>query len=103
MLPLKFVGSARRDFLAMSEQAFGDAGFQLWKVQCGEEPDDWKPMPSVGLGVKEIRIWCEGGTYRIIYVVKSAFGVFVLHAFAKKSQATLKRDIELARKRLKEL
>jgi phage-related protein len=43
------------------------------------------------------------GTYRVIYVVRSTFGVFVLHAFMKKTEQTLKQDIELARARLKEV
>ena len=60
-------------------------------------------MPSIGKGVREIRIWDEAGTFRIVYVVQTRLGLIVLHAFAKKSQATSKRDIELARKRLKEL
>ena len=60
-------------------------------------------MPSIGKGVREIRIWDEAGTFRIIYVVQTQHGLIVLHAFAKKTQTTSKRDIELARKRLKEL
>jgi phage-related protein len=72
-------------------------------VQFGLDPSDWKPMPSVGPGVKEIRIWVEEGTFRVIYVVRTRDGVFVLHSFVKKSQKTPKRDIELAKKRLKEL
>ena len=60
-------------------------------------------MPTRGPGVKEIRVWNEDGTFRIIYVVKSSAGIFVLHAFTKKSQATPKHEIELARKRLKEI
>lgn len=103
MLPLRFAGGAERDYRNLPREALRDAGYQLWLVQEGEEPDDWKPMPTIGLGVREIRVWCSDGTFRVIYVVKSEQGVFVLHAFAKKSQATLKRDLDLARKRLKEV
>lgn len=60
-------------------------------------------MPSVGKGVREIRIWERAGTYRVIYYVQSSVGVFVLHAFVKKTQATAKRDIDLARMRLQEV
>ncbi len=60
-------------------------------------------MPSIGKGVREIRIWERAGTYRVIYYVLSEAGVFVLHAFAKKSQATAQRDIDLAKRRLKEV
>jgi phage-related protein len=65
--------------------------------------DDFKPMPSIGKGVEEIRIWEESGTYRVIYTARLADAVYVLHAFQKKSQATSKRDIETARQRLLKL
>ena len=77
------------------------AGHQLDKVQAGLEPDDWKPMPSVGSGAGEIRIWEEDGTYRVIYVAKFSDAVYVLHAFKKTSQATAQKDIDLAATRYK--
>jgi phage-related protein len=80
-----------------------DAGYQLDKVQRGEQPDDFKPMPSIGKGVEEIRVWDDSGTYRVIYMARLVDVVYVLHAFQKKSQATAKRDIEVARKRYTEL
>ena len=103
MIVLRFVGGAERDFLSLPREAIRRAGHQLWLVQGGREPDDWKPMPSIGVGVREIRVWCADGTYRVIYVVMSEHGLFVLHAFAKKTQATAKRDLDLARRRLKEI
>ncbi|MDA9272248.1 type II toxin-antitoxin system RelE/ParE family toxin, partial [bacterium] len=80
-----------------------DAGYQLDKVQRGEMPDDYKPMPSIGKGVEEIRIWDETGTYRIIYTARLADAVYVLHVFKKKTQTTSKRDINLAKARFDEL
>ncbi|MEY2926980.1 MAG: hypothetical protein RL367_1457 [Pseudomonadota bacterium] len=103
MLALKFVSGAWRDFLAHPRSVLKAAGLELMAVQFGLDPSDWKPMPSVGPGVKEIRIWVEEGTFRVIYVVRTRDGVFVLHSFVKKSQKTPRRDIELAKKRLKEL
>ena len=78
------------------------AGFQLWRVQRGLEPNDWKPLASVGLGVREIRVR-TGLAYRVVYVAKFAEAVYVLHAFEKRSQRTSKRDLELARQRLRAL
>ena len=69
----------------------------------GLTPDDAKPMPGIGAGVVELRIWDEAGTFRVVYLAKLADAVYVLHCFQKKAQQTAKRDIELARKRLKEL
>jgi phage-related protein len=75
-------------------------GYQLDKVQRGHQPDDFKPMPSVGKGVEEIRIWEDAGTYRVIYTARMADAVYVLHAFQKRTQATSKRDVDIARQRL---
>ena len=71
-------------------------------VQLGLEPDDWRPMPSVGPGVGEIRAHDES-EHRVFYVAKFAEGVYVLHAFEKKSQKTAQRDIDVGRQRLREL
>ena len=60
-------------------------------------------MPSIGIGVVELRIWDEAGTFRVVYLTKLAEAVYVLHCFQKKTQQTAKRDIELARRRFKEL
>jgi phage-related protein len=72
-------------------------------LQRGEQPDDFRPMPSVGKGVEELRVWDEAGTFRVIYTARWADMVVVLHAFQKKTQATSKADVELARARWKQL
>jgi len=92
--------SALREFPRDVRQ---DAGRQLERVQNGKPPDDFKPMPTIGKGVEEIRVWDESGTFRVIYTASMAEFVYVLHAFQKKSQATSKRDIEIARKRFQSL
>ena len=51
----------------------------------------------------ELRVWDEAGTFRVVYVARLADAVYVLHCFQKKTQQTAKRDIDLARKRLKDL
>ena len=75
-------------------------GAELMAVQSGYEPADWKPMSSIGPGIKEIRIQYEG-QYRVIYVAKLRESIYVLHAFRKKTQRTSKQDMGLARNRLK--
>lgn len=71
-------------------------------VQEGLEPPDWKPMPSVGAGVTEIRIR-TGVEHRVFYVAKFRNAIYVLHAFEKRTRKTAKKDIELAAKRYREL
>lgn len=60
-------------------------------------------MASIGAGVKEIRVWDEAGTFRVVYLAKLADAVFVLHCFQKKTEQTSEKDIRLTRKRFKEL
>jgi len=56
-----------------------------------------------GPGVREIRVRDASGAFRVIYVATLPDAVFVLHAFQKKSEATSKRDLEIAMARFKEL
>jgi phage-related protein len=70
MKPVHFVGSSRKDMRELPESVRETAGHQLFKVQQGKEPDDCKPMPTVGAGVQKIRVWDESGTYRVLYVAK---------------------------------
>ena len=79
-----------------------EAGHQIDQIQKGLEPDDWKSMPEVGSGVKEIRIHVDN-EYRILYISKLPEAIYILHAFVKKTEKTEKKDINLASKRLKEL
>ena len=99
--PLYFVGSALEDLRAFPRAPRREAGYQLDRVQFGLEPSDWKPMTTVGRGVREIRISHEG-QYRVIYVAKTGDAVYVLHAFQKKTRKTRKQDIEIAKRRFKE-
>ena len=90
-------------FAGVSRERQARCGLSTGQVQRGEQPDDFKPMPSISKGVEEIRMWDDTGTYRVVYTARLADEVYVLHAFQKKTQATAKRDIELAKKRFTEL
>ena len=97
--PIEFLGDSLRSLREFPDDAKRDAGYQLDRVQHGLQPDDFKPMPTIGKGVEEIRVRDDSGAYRVIYTARLADAVYVLHAFQKKTQATSKRDIELARQR----
>ena len=101
--PIKFRGSALDDLRAFPVAAKREAGHQLDQVQCGKDPDDWKPMNTIGQGVREIRIQEADGAFRVIYVAKFEDAVYVLHCFQKKSQKTSKADLDLATRRFKDL
>src|SRR5262245_45772324 len=101
MKPIQWLGSSRTDVRAFPDGARLEAGFQLELVQRGDDPDDWKPMSTVGPGVREIRIREPTGAFRIIYLAAFEDRVLVLHAFQKKTQATAQKDIDLAKQRLR--
>ncbi|MHB1655250.1 MAG: type II toxin-antitoxin system RelE/ParE family toxin [Burkholderiales bacterium] len=103
MKPVRFIGDSLKCLRDFPNDARQDAGRQLDRVQHGKQPDDFKPMPSIGKGVEEIRVWNESGTFRVIYVARLANAVYVLHAFQKKTQTTSKRDIETAKARFAQL
>ena len=102
MKPLRFVGSSLTDLHNFPAEARREAGFELYAIQRGFEPSDWKPMKAIGSGVREIRIRVLG-EWRVLYVAKFADTVYVLHAFQKKTQKTSRKDIEIAQRRYKQL
>ena len=97
--PIRWVTSALEDLRKFTANARREAGYQLYRVQSGLTPTDWKPMSSVGRGVYEIRV--RGGRdYRVFYVAVFEEAGYVLHAFEKRTQKTRAADIELGKKRL---
>jgi phage-related protein len=102
---LYWVGAAKKELQKCPEVIKKRIGYQLLRLQNGAQPDDFKPMPSVGKGVYEIRVADEQGnnTGRCFYVAKVHGGIYVLHAFVKKSQRTPKLNLEMGKERFREL
>jgi len=103
MRGVEFVGSSLADLRAFPSPARRTAGYQLDRVQQGLEPDDWKPMTSIGAGVREIRVRERTGAFRVVYIAALADAIYVPHCFQKKSQRTARTDLDIARRRFKEL
>jgi phage-related protein len=80
----------------------GKAIFDLQKGQKLLMPLS-RSMPSVAPGVEELRIKDRAGAYRIFYFTRLADAILIFHAFVKKTLKTSPAEIELARKRLKEM
>jgi len=105
-MPLKrvrFHGDSLGRLRDFPEEARREAGHELYQVQMRREPSDWKPMATIGAGVREIRIRDVSGAYRVIYIASLADAIHVLHAFEKKARKTARRDLELAAARLRQL
>lgn len=103
MKEVEFLGDSLKAISEFPKGARQDAGRQLERVQRGQAPIDFKPMPEIGKGVEEIRIREEVGAFRVIYTARLPDAVYVLHAFQKKTQKMSKRDIEIARFRFNKL
>ncbi len=101
MKELYWLGTSLDDLRGFPVEVRKEAGTDLRLVQQGVEPRDWKPMPGVGKGAREIRIRAPDGAFRVFYVVESAAAVYVLHAFQKKTQRTSQQDLDKGKARYK--
>ena len=84
MRPVCFLGDSLKCIRGFPDDARQDVGYQLDKVQRGDQPEDFKPMSGIGKGVEEIRVTEPSGAYRVVYVARRVEAVYVLHAFQKR-------------------
>lgn len=101
--PVEWMGTTRADIRAMRDTIKTELGHELEAVQAGLWPTNYKPMPTVGAGVYEIRVSDSDGIARLMYVAKFHDTVYVLHVFTKKTQKTASSDIATAKRRYKEV
>lgn len=98
-----WLGDSREVLRKFPLGAQKDLGYALYQVQLGQMPPDSKPMKTVGPGVYELREQDERAWYRVFYLKKIARVVYVLHCFEKRTAQTERKDIEVAKERLKRL
>jgi phage-related protein len=100
-----WVGSSKKDLMAMPDEVKSAFGFALYLAQHGKKHQNAKPLKGFsGAGVLEVVEDCLGDTFRAVYTVKIAEVIYVLHCFQKKSKRgieTPKQEIDLIRDRLK--
>lgn len=103
--PLEWVGSSKKDLMALPREVVDVFGYALYLAQIGRKHAQAKPLQGFGsAGVLEVVEDSRGDTYRAVYTVRHAARIFVLHVFQKKSKAgtaTPKLDIDLIKTRLK--
>lgn len=97
-----WVGATHETVKSYSKNVKQEIDYNLDKLQRGLNPNDWKPMLTIGQGVKEIRIH-QDNEYRVLYLAKFEEAIYVLHVFIKKSEKTLQKEIGLTRKRYNEI
>lgn len=98
--PAVWIGRSKEAVSDFPDEARRHAGFQVFRVQEGLFPIDWKPMKSAGSGVFEICLH-RPHEHRVLYVSKFPEAVYVLHAFEKKTRKTSPREIEIAHENYK--
>ena len=99
--PLVWIGSSLADLRRLPVVVRAAIGFELYALQRGRDPSDWKPMPSIGLGVREVRVHVCG-EHRVMYLARLNDAVFVLHVFQKKTRRTAEHDLRMGRARCRE-
>ena len=100
--PITWLGNSKEVIRSWPEMTRKRAGEELFRLQIGSEPLHWRSMKSVGRGVREIKI-SEGGQQRVFYLTRRNEGVFILHAFEKRTRRTAKSEIDLGKQRLKSI
>ena len=98
---LFFEGDSLKVIRNFPDSAMDVTGHELNEIQQGRNPSDSKPMKTIGPGAMELRVSVEEGAFRTIYVAKFEEGIYVLHAFQKKSRKTPQKEIEIAKERYK--
>jgi phage-related protein len=93
---------AIRDFPPEVRQKLGKAVFDLQRGETPSMPLS-RPMPSIAPGVAELRIRDRAGVYRAFYYLRSLRGILIVHAFVNKSHTTARQDLDLGKKRLREM
>jgi phage-related protein len=102
--PLDWVGSSKKDFVALPEPVKDEMGYALGLAQLGGRHPAAKPWKGQGPGIFELVEGYDSDTYRAVYTVRFRETIYVLHAFQKKSPKgirTPKTDVELIARRLK--
>ena len=100
---VEFEGDSLERIKGFPEVAKQRTGYEIHKLQCGENPTNFKPVRNVGAGVFEIRVDSEGSWFRVFYVAKFEEAIYVLHAFSKKQNQTPQQDIDIGKDRYRDL
>lgn len=97
--------SAKQFVRSLNVELKKEIGSLIMILQSGHnlgEPQS-KPMKSIHKNAYELRVKDKSGQFRVIYVLALKDQIIISHAFAKKTQKTPKKEIDLSIKRLKEI
>jgi phage-related protein len=104
--PISWIKAARKDFEKFPAEAQTICLTALTVAAENGKADIAKPFKGLGSRVFEIALPFRGNAFRVIYAVRIASAIWVIHAFQKKSTQGIKtpqHEIELIESRLKQL
>ena len=104
MKQVLWVSSSKDNLRAFPKKVRETFGEALMYAQCGEKHHKTKIFKHHGGGILEVVEDDSRGTFRVVYTVKFAKAIVVLHAFQKKSKTGIKtpqQDKDLIESRLK--
>jgi phage-related protein len=86
---LDFRGDSKEVLSAFPHDVKATFGFNLRRLQNGERLScEFRPMPSVGPGVFELKDQDERTRYRLLYLTRVLDVIYVLHCFEKDTNRT---------------
>jgi phage-related protein len=94
-------GDSREVLQSFPDRVRQNLGFQLWQLQQGERPTDYRPLPAIATGVFELRDQDERAWYRVVYLSRTNDVIHVLRCFEKKGREMPRREFEAVKRRLK--
>jgi phage-related protein len=99
---IRWVGDAKEVLSGFPPEIKSVLGYSLRRLQRGLLPDcDARRMEPIGKGVWELKVADSRTWYRLIYLARIGNALYVLHVFEKSSRKTDRRDLEIAKSRLK--
>ena len=102
---LNVLKQCRRELDDLPDEVKGDLADAVARLEMGHALSMplSRPMPSIGRGVHELRLRDSSGIYRVICYLAGSNAIHLLHAVMKKKSQTPQQNIEIAKKRLREV
>lgn len=100
---LSWEGDSKEILRGFPKSVRSNLSYDLFLLERHLMPEDFRPMPSIGPKVYELRDGDESAWYRLIYLAEVDNVIHVLHCFEKQGRKTPKRDLRTAKKRLSDV
>ena len=100
---LSWEGDSKKVLRGFPVTARSNLSYDLFQLEQHRMPQDFRPMPSIGPKVYELKDGDEKTWYRLIYLSEISNVIYVLHCFEKQGARTPRKDLKTAKKRLSDV